>query len=235
MLLLAGHAAGAWSQEHPYYFRLDSGYSAAQPASFGDRTLSNPVILNYLVCGDPACNSPMSLDHLGHSAIAAAGFGWRFTPQLRADVTVGFRRFSVDGIDRFPESIKADVKSTVAMLSGYWDIPYEGRFKPFVGAGIGRARNTTGTVTETFLPPNFPGGANVTPGVKSSTAMSLSAGVGFEISRGVVVEVGYRYIDLGKFQTGNSLTFTGAFPFSLSYPGAQGNLRANEITVCIRF
>ena len=230
LLALAAYAGGACSQERPYYFRLDTGNSWAQGGGFHDRTFTGGA-LGFLVCGNPPCTSNMSINHLGQSPVYGVGAGWRFNPQWRADLTLGWRKFKVDGIDQFPENVHGDVNSQVAMLTGYWDIPVDGKLKPYVGAGVGMARNSMGITTDSFIP--GPGTILATPGVKTSTAMSLAAGVSYAICEGVAIEVGYRYLDLGKFQTGNVADF--GFGITIPYQGAEGKLRTNELTLGVRF
>jgi opacity protein-like surface antigen len=229
LALLATYAASAWSQEGPFYLRLDTGYSWARSADYHDRQFS--PFIGYLICGDPACATPMSINHLGTSAIGGLGAGWRFSPQLRADLTVGVRKFAVNGQDRLPEIVTADVTSVVGMLNGYWDLPYGNKLKPFVGAGVGYARNSTGTTTDSFI--LFPGTLTATGSAKYNVAYSLSAGVGYEVVKGLVVEAGYRYIDLGRFQSGEAVGPGG--PLTLPFQGAEGKLRANEFTLGIRY
>jgi opacity protein-like surface antigen len=233
LVSLAGYAAGALAQEpeRSFYFRADTGHAWANASGYHDRQFSNPGPLGYLICDSPACLTQMSIDHLGQSTIYGLGAGWRFNPQWRADLTVSWRKFAVNGMDRFPENVHADVNSQVTMLTGYWDVPVDWKLKPYVGAGVGMARNSTGITTDTFL--LFPGTIQASSGVKSSTAFSLSAGVGYAVYPGVVVEVGYRYFDLGKFQSGNNVFAAGGL--SLQYPGAQGEMRTNEITLGVRF
>ena len=227
LLLAAGYAACAAAQDRALYFRVDTGYAWAQPSEFRDR---GPSGIGFLICANPPCNQPSSIDHLGQSPVYGGGVGWRFSPRLRADLTVSWRKFAVDGIDGFPEKLHADVNSQATMLTGYWDFRHEGVLKPFVGLGIGLARNSMGIITENFL--LFPGTISASAGVNTSTAYSFSAGAGYKVCDGVVLEVGYRYIDLGKFQTGTNLILG---PINLPYPGAEGKLRTNELTVGLRF
>jgi opacity protein-like surface antigen len=56
---------------------------------------------------------------------------------------------------------------------------------------------------------------------------------------GWTLDLGYRYVDLGKFETGTGLFINGApaptAPGFGPYPGASGRLTAHELTVGIRF
>ena len=81
------------------------------------------------------------------------------------------------------------------MFNGYYDIARFDRFTPYVGAGVGLAYNKTGGVS-------FTGNAalvNVIEGDNRwSLAWSLMAGVGVQLTERTTLDIGYRYLDMGK-------------------------------------
>ena len=62
-------------------------------------------------------------------------------------------------------------------------------------------------------------------------AWQAGAGVGIQIMPKLFVDVGYRYVDLGKVQTGTTGTLGNA---SFSGSAAEGNLNAHEVQVGLR-
>jgi opacity protein-like surface antigen len=55
-----------------------------------------------------------------------------------------------------------------------------------------------------------------------------------ELSRGLILDVGYRYLDSGKLQTQANVVYqTVGGPFL--YGGANGKLITNELQVGVRF
>ncbi len=119
------------------------------------------------------------------------------------------------------------VKSTTLMFNGYYDLGKFGRVTPYVGAGVGVAYNQTG---ETYFTDN-PSLVNKIEGAsRLSLAWSLGAGVGVQISERAVLDVGYRFTDLGKAQTGriDNLGFVN--------PSATiDHMRNHEIKIGLRY
>src|SRR3979490_871303 len=68
------------------YYRVDTGYSKSTGADIKDRNIADGII-----CGDDGCNTEGSLKDVGKSLILGAGAGYRFTSNVRSDVTLGYR------------------------------------------------------------------------------------------------------------------------------------------------
>lgn len=156
------------------------------------------------------------------------GVGYQFNSWLRFDVT-GEYRFSAgsrgftfhdtyrldDGATTFAGTNKVTGKFTAAVFlaNAYLDLGTWHGFTPFIGAGVGWASktldsvkdnsyatavtNATGVITNnSFVIGNA--GSKTT----SSFAWALMAGVGVDVSQNMKLEVGYRYLNLGKIETG---------------------------------
>jgi len=219
LLLATGALLLAAPARAQVYWRLDTGWSNANEAD-----LKDPQVL----AGE--------VDDVGDSYILGGGIGYRFTPSLRGDLTLGYRGDYNLSTDKNGQPFKGDVKSTVLMASAYYDFSASG-IRPFVGAGVGVAQNTMehvmrpGVITTTFP-----------DGKKNNAAFALMAGVGFPVSGRWILEVGYRYIDLGKIQIGSgSATISGTIPplppvtSTIAFSGAEGRLTAHELTIGVRF
>jgi opacity protein-like surface antigen len=115
------------------------------------------------------------------------------------------------------------------LISGYFDFDALGRpnIKPYVGAGIGLATNQTGAVGYVT-----PAGAasSLSGGTSNQLAWSGGFGVGVEISKGTTIDVGYRYVNLGKIQLGSQ----NALGVNPGY-AASGKLMTNELFLGMRF
>jgi opacity protein-like surface antigen len=119
-------------------------------------------------------------------------------------------------------NFKADVISVSAMANGYFDFAASG-VSPYIGAGIGFAMNRIGPV-------DFDDGAGFTGtlengGTATGAAWSLMAGVGIPLSGRTVMDIDYRYSNLGKLK----------IDASQGYDGASGKLNAHELTLGFRF
>jgi opacity protein-like surface antigen len=164
------------------------------------------------------------------SAMIGAGVGFKILPFLRTDVTASYRTdYSENATDpnTFLEQ-KSDIKSLAGFLNAYFDIPTGPLpVKPYIGAGLGAARNQTGTTSQ-FDP--FTGNtASVDGATKTSFAYQAMLGVAFPIFPGIAVDVGYHYVDLGRFTTAGGVTLNGA-------PGVPdtGRLKAHEVQLGLR-
>jgi opacity protein-like surface antigen len=93
-------------------------------------------------------------------------------------------------------TMSSGVKSYTLMFNGYYDLGSYRGFVPYVGAGVGLAHNQMDAVSFTALP-NVIGGDD-----RWSLAWSLMTGVGYQVSDRVTLDLGYRYIDMGKAQSG---------------------------------
>lgn len=99
--------------------------------------------------------------------------------------------------------------------------------KPYVGVGIGWASNR---VNDVFVS-NF---GVKHDGTSSGFAWSVKGGVGVPISPALTLDLGVGYTDLGKLHSDpGSVAVSGTTVGT--YAGANGKLRAWELTVGLRF
>ncbi len=217
--LAVSGAAMAQPVQAQMYWRFDAGWSGANNADFKDNDFNNTGN----ICSDPGCTQSGTVNKVGGSPIIGAGLGYRFSGNLRGDATLAYRGFYNLNEFKGDATYQADIKSMAFMVNGYYDFS-AGGVRPYIGAGIGWARNETERLTQDF---GF-GFANTFSGAtKNNTAFALMAGVSIPYS-GWTMDVGYRYIDLGKFGTGTVAAFgiTG---------GHTGKLSAHEFTLGVRF
>ncbi|MGH8618802.1 MAG: outer membrane protein [Burkholderiales bacterium] len=220
-------AAAAGLAQAQTYFRVDTGYAWGADAKAMDKSFATTPF----ICADPACTAPYRLDEVGSSWIAGLGVGYRWHDVFRTDVTFGWRGgFKLSDFDGRPFLYNSEISSYTLMLNGYIDVPLGGPswFKPYVGAGVGASRNEIKEISAY-------GAAGVTglPGHSNmDVAWQVSVGAGFQLNKSLILDVGYRYLDAGKFESGSGIT-TGALV--VPYNGATGKLVTNELQVGLRF
>ncbi len=218
-LLLA--AAGVAQAQ--LYGRVDIGASFSTGADIQD----NNFAADSVICGNAACTTPGQIKDVGNSYLLSGGVGWRFTPNLRADGTISYRgSYRINETMPDATTIQAYVTSWDIMANGYYDFALTWG-KPYVGVGIGWASNR---VNDVFVS-NF---GIKHGGTSSGFAWSVKGGVGVPISPALTLDLSVGYTDLGKLQIDpGSVAVSGTTVGT--YAGANGKLRAWELTVGLRF
>ena len=99
------------------------------------------------------------------------------------------------------DPLHVDLQSYTAMVNLYYDLGKFGRFVPYVGVGLGVAYHRLGEVSFTGNPAlnNRIEGNN-----DLAFAWSLMAGTAYQISDRAILDIGYRYSDLGSIESGRA-------------------------------
>ena len=166
--------AAAWAPA-PWYVALRGGAAFADDTSFG--VLGTDVNTSY---------------DTGPFVAGAVGYQFNNTG-LRVEGELGYLENSVDthdvgGVAFANDDATGDTSAFFGLASVYYDLPFNSPIRPFVGGGIGAAdvsfenhgTSATGTVLD-----------------DSNTAFAwhLTAGVNYDISPNMALEVGYRYME----------------------------------------
>jgi opacity protein-like surface antigen len=104
-------------------------------------------------------------------------------------------------------------QSQTLMLNGYWDIPVVQRVAVFVGAGVGVSFNRTSATQVATVTFTAPDPVAIPPGVlapfaswpeRTSTTLAWSAttGVSIDVTANFAVDMSYRFVSLGRYDTG---------------------------------
>ena len=187
-----------------WYARADVGYRFTQ-------------------AGAVSAPDPASSGRIDDGAGVGAGFGFK-AGWFRADMTFDYGPAVNYAATLSPAGTLASrIDSVAVLLNGYVDLGTWGGFTPYVGAGVGGAMLTT---TGFSYLPAHPAGTIATNS-KWNLAWAVAGGVGWAVSRDLLVDVGYRYLSLGEAQSG-----------ALGVGGTKvtiGDLAAHEIRVGLRW
>ncbi|CFX44247.1 putative heat resistant agglutinin 1 protein [Candidatus Filomicrobium marinum] len=184
----------------PCYLRADAGYSISQTPQV-NWLVTDDVTGEFIT--DDVTNVSMENTWLGEVGVGC-GSGSR---GLRGEFTYSYRgKRDIDGEpglwDPIPldeDPLHTNVESHTLMFNAFYDLGRYYGFVPYVGAGIGVSFNKTGYAYFTENPNlvNTIDGAS-----KTSFAWAVMAGVGYQISDRMILDFGYRFIDLGQAKSG---------------------------------
>jgi opacity protein-like surface antigen len=125
------------------------------------------------------------------------------------------------------DPMHTSIKTTTLMFNAYYDLGNMRGFVPYLGAGVGFARNEMDGVYFT----NNAALINTIEGKDTwALAWSLMAGVGYQISDRLVLDFGYRYLDMGHARSGtiDSAGFTNP-------PVRIDDISAHEFKIGLRY
>jgi opacity protein-like surface antigen len=223
-----------------WYLRGDIGFSNQNVGS-----LFNSNYVDY--------NSVQNIDRSFDAApFFGLGIGYNFNEWLRFDVTGEYRgAANFHGLDvgTLPvcksgpgpcfaaDRYTASKSEWTFLFNGYVDLGTWYNFTPFVGAGVGFSRNTISNFGDfsTCVDSSQCGGSDAFGGTASTWnfAWALHAGLAYQLSRNVTLELAYRYIDLGNARSGDEIVFTGNNP-SFN-PMEFNHLTSNDVKLGLRF
>ncbi|TIW88833.1 MAG: porin family protein [Mesorhizobium sp.] len=163
--------------------------------------------------------TPASFSNKEDPIFASIGFGYHFNDYLRADLNLGYlpgNKISVgyddSAIAAEPTVASASLKNYAfsGILNGYVDLGTYVGITPYLGAGIGFVRSTrklsanystaNGDDTDDFVMNDDK--------TKYSLAYTLNAGLAYQVSKNVSVDLGYQYFSApdAEYVTAESLT-----------------------------
>ena len=205
----------------PCYFRGDVGYSwSTDPSAKFTQTDGGGLFVT------EAANGTMD-----NTWLAGVGLGCGSAPRgIRGELMFdwrGDRDVSATLAAPLGGIAHTSVQTSTIMFNAYYDLGKWDRVVPYLGAGVGFAHNKTDDVS-------FTGNTllnRIEGDDKWSLAWSLMAGLGWQISERAVLDIGYRYIDMGNVQSGR-VDNTG---FAFNPPLRIDDLGAHEFKVGLRY
>ena len=177
-------------------------------------------------------------ERFSDSLTIGGGGGYRFNEWFRADVTAEWRspnsfRATNSGsnyVNGF-SSEKVSLSTSAYMLNGYVDLGTWSSITPYLGAGIGISNKSLSkwrTQVTCFTALCSPSGPDYSlPNTtKTDLAWALMAGVGIGVADGVVLDIGYRFIDLGRMKTHRD---------SYGVAAKMDDVQAHEVRIGLRY
>jgi opacity protein-like surface antigen len=145
--------------------------------------------------------------------IFGLGAGYQFNNWARADITGEYRgKTNFRGLDIYGGGTGVDdyygSKSEWLFLANFYvDLGTWWYLTPFVGAGIGFSRNTIHDFRDVNIATaGLAFGADAS---KWNFAWALHGGVAYNVTPNFLVELSYRYVNLGDAQSGDLVTYQG--------------------------
>lgn len=165
---------------------------------------------------DPVNNS------IGNGMAYGGGVGYK-AGWIRADITgdyappVGFTGTVVT-----PGDVNGSVSAITALFNLYFDLGTWSGFTPYVGAGLGGANLRTSNYVSLVAPPL----GLVSENSRWNLAWAATAGVSFGFTRNLMLDAGYRYLNMGDATFG---------PDTLGRNMTGRGLAAHEFRVGVRW
>lgn len=209
--MIAGLAFGAPAQAgglRDCYLRADTGYGWSEDSD-ADATITDfATIVSGSVSdsdlsdgwfGEVGIGCALFRSEAADASIKDAPLAMSPDRGFRADVTIGYREeLDFDGLATVPPAtppmtVSADIQTWTAMFNVYYDFGKFGGFTPYIGAGVGAAFHD--------IDVKFTNGTTVNiSDDQTEFAWALMAGVSKELCHGLLLDVGYRFIDLGDVE-----------------------------------
>jgi opacity protein-like surface antigen len=174
------------------------------------------------------------------NALYGLGIGYKRNRWLRFDLTGEYRGDTTFlAQDSYPaigggtagtNEYTADVSSWLGLANAYWDIATWCGFTPYVGAGIGFATISVNGLKDVNVPNNSVFYA--ADGTNTNFAWAIHAGVAYDVSPQLAIDLAYRYADLGNAASG----VVTAFDNSSSYSHvAIRDITTNDVMLGLRY
>jgi opacity protein-like surface antigen len=136
-------------------------------------------------------------DQLGSAFMGGLGAGFK-SRWLRTDLTVDYSMpMKYKGTIATSDDTTAKISAATALFNGYVDLGTWYRITPYIGAGAGVAYVHTADYSSTVAPPL----TGDTAQNQWNFAWAVMAGAGYALTPRLMLDIGYRYLDLGDAKT----------------------------------
>ena len=153
----------------------------------------------------------METTSLGDSVFIGGGIGYEWNNWLRFDVTGEYRsKASIDAFGSYTtacpgggtciDTYTGSLKSWVFLANAYVDLGTWYCFTPFLGAGVGGAYNQLVDFNDVNVTTGTGRGIGQNSG-DWNFAWALYAGVAYNVSKSLKIDLSYRYLDYGSAST----------------------------------
>ena len=138
------------------------------------------------------------------------------------------------------QPVDAEAESLATMINLFFEITELihldwGVFTPYLGGGVGLSYNQIGRMTY-----RFPGltrhKLSVTPsGSRIDFAFKVSVGTGIRLSKNLLLDISYRYSDLGRIETDSGNMFMDILPDGIDIGETSAPFRTHGFVVGFRY
>lgn len=217
--------------ERSFYLK---GYIGAHNHEIGD--IYNPLF----------ATGNFTVEHadMESGAFYGLGIGIDRGRWLRFDVTGEYRgKWGFNAHDRYingpcgtpgncgTNEYNANIESWVGLANAYVDFGNFGGFTPYVGAGVGFAHVSVNGMTDVNVPNN--GFAYAADNSETNFAWAIHAGLSYDVTDRVAIDLGYRYLNIGDISSGQFNDF------NLANPPSGGleidDVESHDLMLGIRF
>jgi opacity protein-like surface antigen len=195
--------------EQPYggwYLRGDIGMTNQQVKSLDNVVSPGSTVTTQFLTFDSA-------------PLFGLGVGYQVNNWLRFDATGEYRakaHFHGSQVVNFgpilPDDYNASKSEWLALANVYLDLGTWWGITPFIGAGVGGAYNKISSFTDIGATQAGATILSTTYGADAGTwnfAWAAHAGLAYQVTRNLAIELAYRYVDLGSAKTGPTNSFDG--------------------------
>ncbi|MDP3898053.1 MAG: porin family protein [Mesorhizobium sp.] len=214
-----------------WYIRGHIGMSNQRLKVLESSLFSNPAILSY------GWHDKGGFDS---APLFGGGVGYKLNDYLRGDITLEYRGksdfnalvFVTTAGGTTTNDYRAKKSEWLVLANAYADLGKYHGITPYVGVGIGASRNTISHFRDVNI---LNGGAGYAgTASKWNLAWALHAGVAFEATERLTVDLGYSFVNLGDAKTG---TFFNDDPlFDIPNNGFQfKNLSSHDVKLGVRY
>jgi opacity protein-like surface antigen len=233
---------GALADDSGFTLRVDAGVAITNAtklrSTYGDgATLASLGVIE----------GPVSI---GDPFLLGLGVGYQFNPWLRADLTAEYRQsvqYHASSETQFVgaafcptggtiycgNDATAAAKTGLFLANGYIDLGDWGGVTPYVGAGVGVAAYQISAMKDKALysadafsfAPNASG---------SNFAWSLTAGASYHLSANLVLDLSYRYVNMGRFKTG-AIACNALDPGGCHFESQHFDMTSNDLRIGLRW
>lgn len=246
-VLSAAMSTGALAAEG-CYLRVGLGFDLPTETEFRDKVncaSTEPAALYGCGLGGDGA-SYRTLGDFSTATGFEVAIGGPVAHAVRMEAIVEYRpRLAFSGLANYlpPEQrqdVSVDASALSGMVAAYTDLPALGLprlgpFDPFVGAGIGVARNRTGETQMMFQKTT----THVPGGHRTGFAWMVTAGVSTALGESTTLELAWRYSDLGTVETatggGRVVWNDGSNEIPLNQGATEAHLRSHGLRLSLRY
>lgn len=245
-LFLAASQAAAGDMRP--YLRAGLGADMSGSSTFRDSDCASTSPAALFGCVDGDDGKPIgAYGDFGSTIMFEAAAGVELTHFLRVEAAFSYRPgFAFDGTANFlgvgrDQPVSGEVNQLgvmgLAYLSPLAAWGQDGPLQPFIGAGLGFSHNETGEMTYDF-PERPQPRYSVTPdGARTDLSWAVTAGLSYEVSDALSLDLAWRYSDFGKVETESGILFIQRSTGTLEIPigATEADFTSQSVSLSARW